>query len=146
MEQGASPSATMEAIVELQNPEDRPQARNIISTMTKSTFAVAVDKVQATLKPGLAAAGFRARGRTFNRQTSEGLTQVIIGIQMGASDPPGTTYIPGLRENLHGKFAVNLGVYVPEVALFSGSPFKAWIQEYDCCARARLGELIGVGK
>lgn len=43
-------------------------------------------------------------------------------------------------------FAVNLGVYVPEVARHCGSPSKAWIQEYDCCVRARHGELIGEGK
>ncbi len=43
-------------------------------------------------------------------------------------------------------FAVNLGVYVPEVARYSGSPSKAWIQEYNCCVRVRLGELIGEGK
>ena len=35
---------------------------------------------------------------------------------MGSFDPPGTTHIPGLRENLYGRFTVNLGVYVPEVA------------------------------
>jgi Domain of unknown function (DUF4304) len=113
--------------------------------MPKSEFAQALDRIQTALKPLLTQAGFRVRGRAFNRQTTDGLTQVI-SIQMGASDPPGTTYIPGLRENMHGMFAVNLGVYVPEVAHYSGSPSKAWIQEYDCCVRARLGELIGEGK
>jgi len=66
---------------------------------------------------------------------------------MGAFDPPGTTYIPGLRENMHGLFAVNLGVYVPEVALrHIGCNVKSWIQEYHCCVRARLGELCGEGR
>jgi hypothetical protein len=39
---------------------------------------------------------------------------------MGSFDPPGTTYHPGLRENLYGRFTINLGVYVPEVASFHG--------------------------
>jgi Domain of unknown function (DUF4304) len=113
--------------------------------MPKSSFAEAVDEVQDALKPYLRARGFKARGRSFNRTTDDGLTQVI-GIQMGASDPPGTTYIPGLRENLHGLFAINLGVYVPEVAEQTGSEAKSWVQEYHCCVRSRLGELIGEGK
>ena len=45
--------------------------------------------------------------------------------QMGAFDPPGTTYIPGLRENLYGLFTINLGVYVPDVYKFQvGSEVK----------------------
>ena len=62
---------------------------------------------------------------------------------MGASDPPGTTFIPGLRENLHGLFTINLGVYVPEVARRHGGEAKSWIQEYHCCVRARLGDACG---
>ena len=66
---------------------------------------------------------------------------------MGPSEPPGTTYIPGLRENLHGLFSINLGVYVPEVSrvLHGGQP-RSWIQEYYCCVRMRLGALIGNGE
>jgi Domain of unknown function (DUF4304) len=61
---------------------------------------------------------------------------------MGAADPPGTTHIPGLRENLHGLFTVNLGVYVPEVARHhGGGEARSWVQEYHCCVRARLGEV-----
>ena len=87
--------------------------------------------------------GFRVRGRTFNRATCDGLTQVV-NIQMGASDPPWTTYFPGLRENLHGLFTVNLGVYVPEAAKHHGGmQAKSWIQDYHCCIRARLGEACG---
>jgi len=63
---------------------------------------------------------------------------------MGPSDPPGTTYIPGLRENLHGLFTINLGVYVPEVArIRSGGEANSWVQEYHCCVRSRLGEVCG---
>jgi len=114
--------------------------------MTKSAHAQAVDQIQRELRPFLQQMGFRARGRTFNRSTKDGLTHVV-NIQMGASDPPGTTYIPGLRENLHGLFAVNIGVYVPEVARYhGGGEPKSWIQEYHCCVRSRLGEFVGEGK
>ncbi len=114
--------------------------------MAKSAYAEATDTIQRVLRPFLRQRGFKVRGRTFNRETDDGLTQVI-NIQMGASDPPGTTYIPGLRENLHGLFTVNLGVYVPEVALLHGGGLaKSWVREYRCCVRARLGELVGEGK
>lgn len=113
--------------------------------MHKSEFAVAVDEIQKQLANSLRRAGFKAKGRAFNRTTTDGLTQVI-GIQMGASDPPGTTYIPGLRENLHGRFTVNLGVYVPEVDCGIDKSLPAWIQEHSCCIRSRLGRLIGEGK
>jgi len=63
---------------------------------------------------------------------------------MGASDPPGTTDIPGLRETRHGLFTINLGVYVPEVARHHiGGGAKAWIQDFHCCVRTRLGEACG---
>jgi hypothetical protein len=114
--------------------------------MTKSAYSEAVDAIQAALRPVLHQRGFRVRGRTFNRVTEDGLTQVV-NLQVGPSDPPGTTYIAGLRENLHGLFAVNLGVYVPEVAeKHGGGRAKSWVQEYHCGVRARLGELVGEGK
>jgi len=106
----------------------------------KSSYAQAVDVIQATLGACLKDHRFRVRGRTFNRMTEDVLTQVI-GIQMGASDPPGTTYIPGFREDLHGLFTINLGVYVPEVAgHHGGGEAKSWVQDYHCCIRTRLGQ------
>jgi hypothetical protein len=111
--------------------------------MTKSSYAQAVDDIQGVLHPFLKGNGFRVRGRAFNRTTADGLTQVV-GIQVGASDPPGTPYVPGLRENLHGLFTINLGVYVPEVARhIAGGAARSWVQEYQCCVRARLGEACG---
>jgi hypothetical protein len=111
--------------------------------MTKSAHAEAVDAIQRALRPWLKERGFRVKGRAFNRVTEDGLTQVV-SIQMASSDPPGTNYIPGLRENLHGLFTVNLGVYVPEVARrHGGGEAKAWVQEYACCVRTRLGEASG---
>ena len=114
--------------------------------MAKSSYAHAVDEIQRAIRPLLRRRDFRVRGRTFNRQTEDGLTQVV-NIQMGPSDPAGTSYIPGLRDNLHGLFAINLGVYVPEVARHhGGGQATSWVQEYHCCVRARLGELVGKGK
>lgn len=111
--------------------------------MPKSVHAQAVDEIQRALRPWLREQGFTVKGRTFNRATEDALTQVV-SIQMGASDPPGTTYIPGLRENLHGLFTVNLGIYVPEVARrHGGGEAKTWVQEYHCCVRARLAEASG---
>lgn len=114
-----------------------------MNAMAKSNHSKAVDEIQNALSPFLKARGFGVRGRTFNRTTEDVLTQVV-NIQMGASDPPRTTYIPGFRENLHGLFTVNLGVYVPEVARHhGGGEARAWVQEYHCCVRARLGEVSG---
>lgn len=114
--------------------------------MPKSLYVQAVDKIQRAIGPLLRERSFKVRGRTFNRQTDDGLTQVV-NIQMGPSDPPGTSHIPGLRDNLHGLFAINLGVYVPEVGRRQGGgEAKTWVQAYHCCVRARLGELAGGGK
>jgi hypothetical protein len=114
-----------------------------MNTMGKSKHAAAVNHIQGALHPFLKGCGFKVRGRTFNRVSEDGLTQVV-SIQMGASDPPGTTFIPGLRESLYGLFTVNLGVYVPEVARHQGGgEAKSWVQEYHCCVRARLGEASG---
>lgn len=111
--------------------------------MTKSAYAEAVDEIQRALRPVFKDRGFKVKGRTFNRTTEDGLVQVV-GLQMGASDPPGTTYFPGLRENLHGLFTVNLGVYVPDVARHHlGGEAKSWVQDYHCCVRARLAEACG---
>src|SRR5580658_10150578 len=109
--------------------------------MSKSEAALALDLIQKPLASELKARQFSVRGRTFNRKSADGLTQVLK-IQMGSFDPPGTTYHPGLRENLYGKFTVNLGVYVPEVAANcgAGTP-KTWVQEPACCIRSRLGNL-----
>jgi len=110
--------------------------------MSKSTQVAKVDEVQAAIHATLKPKGFRKKGRTFNRVTGDGLTQVI-NLQMGAFDPPGTVHIPGLRENLYGRFTVNLGIYVPEVArLQGGGEAKGFVQDYNCCVRERLGSLV----
>jgi hypothetical protein len=108
-----------------------------------SEFVKAVDSIQRSLRPTLKQHGFNVRGRTFNRVTDDGLTQVI-NLQMGPSDPPGTTYVPGLTQNLHGLFTINLGVHIPEVAEATiGGVSKPWVQDYDCAIRERLGPASG---
>lgn len=108
--------------------------------MPRSEYAYAVDKIQRAVRPLLAECGFKVRGRTFNRVGTDGLTHVV-NFQMGPSDPPGTTYVPGLTASLHGLFTINLGVYVPEVAEHQcGAKAGAWVQEHYCCVRGRLRE------
>jgi hypothetical protein len=107
--------------------------------MTKSVLTNTLGKLQQNLDPLLGESGFRKSNRTYNRITADGLTQVI-DFQMGRFDPPGTTHIPGLRENLYGLFTVNLGVYVPEVARHrGGGEAKSVVRDGDCCIRTRLG-------
>src|SRR5450631_794281 len=109
--------------------------------MAKSKSAEEMDELQSRLRPFLEESGFRMRSRTCNRKTSDGLTHVI-NFQMGRFDPPGTSYIPWFRKNLYGKFTVNVGVYVPEVASeIDGASPRSSIQEPDCCVRKRLGAL-----
>lgn len=103
-----------------------------------SDLVESLDELQARLRPTLKESGFSARGRAFNCTTSDGLIQVVK-LQMGRFDPPGTTYVPGLRENLYGRFTINLGVFVPEVASQNdGQPSRSFVHEYHCCLRTRL--------
>jgi len=112
---------------------------NGVSVVSTSALASEMDELQSRLNPLLRQHGFKKKGRTYNRKTSDGLTHVV-GFQMGAFDPPGTTHIRGLRENLHGLFTVNLAVYVPEVARgLNGSEAKSTVHDYNCCVRTRLG-------
>ncbi len=103
-----------------------------------------MDELQLQLRPFLKEHGFRMQARTCNRATADGLTHVI-NFQMGRFDPPGTVEIPGFRRKLYGKFTVNIGIYVPEVAIaqFWIKP-RSFVQEVDCCLRTRLAQLSGI--
>jgi hypothetical protein len=95
--------------------------------------------------PELKQAGFRKRRHTFNRSSEDGVVQVI-GFQMGAKLPPGAVPIPGLRPDLYGLFTVNLGVAVREAweqSMRLDKPFPAFINDYDCEIRERLGQVLG---
>jgi Domain of unknown function (DUF4304) len=109
---------------------------------TKSEPARNLDAILLDLKPFLKECEFRIRARAFNRTTIDGLTQVVQ-FQMGSFQPPGTQEIPGLRPDLYGRFTVNLGVYVPEVARYGVGEAGAFVPEYACCIRTRLGHIGG---
>jgi Domain of unknown function (DUF4304) len=111
--------------------------------MAKSQPSREMGQLVAQLRPFLKERGFRARAATFNRKTQDGLTHVVQ-FQSGRCDPPGTNYIPGLRENLYGKFTINVGVFVPEVytAEWGNSrKEREFVPEIDCCIRRRIGAL-----
>jgi hypothetical protein len=113
--------------------------------MAKSKYALALDKVQGQLQLFFHQHGFRKRGRSYNRDCSDGIVQVI-NFQMGQY-PIGSDEIPGLRENLYGMFTVNLGVYLPVVAeIETGGKPKKFYLAYDCHIRQRLGSLSTPGK
>jgi hypothetical protein len=108
--------------------------------MARSKAAEEMDELQEQLRPLLEEHGFRMRSRTCNRATFDGLIHVI-NFQMGRFDPPGTSYVPWFRKNRYGKFTLNVGVYVSEVASTFGIRAHPFAQEVDCCIRARLGAL-----
>ena len=66
----------------------------------------------------------------------------MISFQMGEY-PIGQNYVvPGLRENLYGKFTVNLGVFLPFVGEIEWEkPAPAFIQGSHCTIRNRLSRL-----
>jgi hypothetical protein len=110
--------------------------------MTKSPFAQTLDEIARSVAPELKDAGFRKKGRTWNREVEPGLIHVI-GFQMGPFPVGDHHYvIPGLRENLYGTYTVNVGVHIREVYELtlktSATPF---CQVSHCEIRARLGEL-----
>ena len=87
-----------------------------------------MDELQSHLRPFFEQRGYRLRARTFNRGTSDGLVHVF-NFQVG-------------QTSLQGKFTVNVGVYVPEVAGVEYGPKKrSFVQEPECCVRHRLGML-----
>ncbi len=109
--------------------------------MPKSDFAKHLDSVQAHLAAFLMPLGFRKKGRTHNRTTAGGLIQ-IVNFQMGEY-PIGEGYVvPGLRENLYGKFTVNLGVLLPFVwETECQKPTAEFVQDHHCTIRSRLSTL-----
>jgi hypothetical protein len=99
-------------------------------------------EVVQELAPLLKARGFRKQRHTFNRESEPGLVQVV-NFQMGPYDVGDPVEIPGLRENLYGKFALNLGVFIEELHdHFSEVARPRFIAEPYCEIRRRLGELM----
>jgi len=115
-------------------------------TAKKSPFAVRMDEIQARIDPRLKQLRFKKSGRTYNRETDPGIVQVI-NFQMGAYEPhvAGVSPVPAwLKPDLYGQFAVNLGIFVAEVASAKSQKARVkFIQEPGCALRVRLGRLIG---
>ena len=97
--------------------------------------------VVQTSAPVLKERGFRKRRHCFNRTVEDGLVQVIR-FWMLPFEPPAWTEVPGLRERQYGTFAVELGIYVPDMARL-GTPRSDWINPWNCQIRPRLGRLMG---
>src|SRR5262245_6951914 len=107
--------------------------------MAKSTYADALDAIQAAVYPLLKERGFKRRGRTFNRVTTDALTQVV-NLQLAPVDPPNAVAPSGFESIPRGLFTINLGVYVPEVAKNHGGG-----EPVGCTASTESG-LFGVGR
>ena len=114
-------------------------------TVEKESNSAVIDKVELKTKLDniqkeiflfLKPLGFKKSGRTFNRQTEDGIYQVI-NIQSGKYEFGDKYVIPGLRENYYGKVTVNLGVMVEELYKLNFKP-KNIYQDYDCQIRTRL--------
>jgi len=110
----------------------------------KSEYVQAMEAVVAATAPVLKKGAFRKRRHAFNRSRESGVV-AVLNFQMGSSEPSGSYEIPGFKDNLYGKFTVNLGVAFDEmwkVDLSSASkPFPSFVNEYECHLRLRLGEL-----
>lgn len=115
--------------------EDKPVKK-------KSENVEYLNQIQKEVHQYLKPLGFKKRGRTFNRQTENGIWQVI-NFQSGQF-PVGENYeIPGIRESFYGKFTVNMGVIVKELyEIRIKGKEKNFYQEYDCQIRTRLPQLI----
>jgi hypothetical protein len=110
--------------------------------MGATAYASNMRAVVDELRPLFKRSGFRKQRHTFNREPAPGLIQVI-NFQMGPYEVGDPVEIPGFRENLYGKFTVNLGVYVREVHdHLSRVPAPRFIAEPYCEIRKRLGELM----
>src|SRR5574343_358296 len=100
-----------------------------------------LDSIQKEIYLFLKPLGFKKKGRTFNKQTEDGIYQVI-NIQSGRYEFGDKYVIPGFRENLYGKFTVNLGVMVKEIyEIDIHNKPKDIYQDYDCQIRTRLTHL-----
>ncbi|HEY1195077.1 DUF4304 domain-containing protein [Flavobacterium sp.] len=113
---------------------DQPHLPNKVNHKTH------LDNIQKEIFLHLKPLGFKKKGRTFNRQTEDGIYQVI-NIQSGKYEFGDNYVIPGFKENFYGKFTVNLGIMVKEIYELSANKPKDIYQDYDCQIRERLPHL-----
>lgn len=120
--------------------ESALDAGRILAAMT-TVPAERMAGIVAAVAPGLRNAGFRRRRHAFNRPVQPGLVHVI-DFQMGSFGPPGSAEILPWRPDLYGRYTINLGVYVDEVAHALGPGRReGFVPEYACEIRARIGQL-----
>ena len=107
----------------------------------KSEYIQAMEAVVSSTAPVMKKSAFRKRRRAFNRSRENGVV-AVLNFQMGSSEPPGGYEIPGFKNNLYGKFTVNLGIAFEEmwkIDIASASkPFPPFVNEYECHLRLRL--------
>lgn len=110
--------------------------------MAKTDFKIQLDEVEKEVYAKLEHLGFKKNGKTFNRRLEDGIIQVI-NFQSGQYPIGGNYVATGLRENLYGKFVVNLGVCIESLYnLQSPTENKKYYNESECQIRERLGILL----
>ena len=100
-----------------------------------------LDLIQSEIYSFLKPLGFKKKGRSFNRQTEQGIYQVI-NLQSGRHEFGDKHVIPGLREHYYGKFTLNLGVMVKELyEMDIHNKARDFYHEHHCQIRVRLSHL-----
>ena len=75
----------------------------------KIDYKKTLDEIQKLVHSELKADGFKKKGRTHNKTLENGIIQVV-NFQMAKYEFDSVVEIPGIRTNLYGNFAVNIGV------------------------------------
>lgn len=102
--------------------------------MVPSETTKLLNTIQSTYNATLKPLGFVRHGRTFHRKTVEGIVQVI-NLQAGTNDPAPNF----LSVNLKGFFAINLGIYIPQIAQATQHHILSeYPSEYECHIRTRV--------
>jgi len=112
--------------------------------MSQSPVVAGLNAIQSRIGRVLKSLGFTRKGRTFRRETDEGVLQ-IIAIQAGPFEigPPLPPSVSHMRPNYYGKFTINLGVFVPEIHERTNPPVGLGrvISDAHCDIRTRLGKI-----
>jgi len=84
-------------------------------------------ELASAIAPTMKAAGFRKRGKNFNRTLTNGLIHEVSLYQLGA------------WSSLHGQFRLEFGCFVPEAELYRmNKPPESWKANYFCSIRGFL--------
>jgi len=105
----------------------------------KGKYSSLLNELQSELSQFFKINLYKKYNRAYNKFQKDGLIHVI-SFQLGEY-PIGNYVIPGLRESLYGKCAINLGVYIPYIDHFENHyniNIKSGVKEYHCEIRERL--------